>query len=316
MATPIVYSSRDLGSPGRNLTGNNQNRLKQVLKACLVDGYGDKPGAGWTMVHEHENGFSMSNGFGVINFVSNTTMFGGNLGSDMIGVALAEGVNDTSNALLGAENIKSGGSVSGLKNIHVINARPIQLEAPSLNWSVYATEKTAILVYFSRYVNTGCLFYFGEYDSYLGEDNFIALGGGDLPTYRDAYSFSQGNTTLRNLSTGLVDTTYSEFFGLPYGFSKNKDNAHFTDDETVTSNYLDFSRVPIFSDGYGIVGRLYGALYSSLVFRSYNLFNNMIGSGTPFDNVAIPHDFNGELICSTWSWLGNGLASDNAEYWS
>lgn len=316
MATPIVYSSRDLGSPGRNLTGNNQNRLKQVLKACLVDGYGDKPGAGWTMVHEHENGFSMSNGFGVINFVSNTAMFGGDLGSNLIGIALAEGVNDTSNALLGAENIKSGGVVSGISNMHVLLSRPFQSELQNLNWSVYATEKTAILVYFSVYTNTGCLFYFGEYDSYLGEDNFIALGGGNLSTYNNAYSFAQGNTTLRNLSSGIVDTTYSEFFGLPYGLLKGMDTREPVAIGAVTSNYLDFSRVPVFSDGYGVVGRLYGALYSSLVYRSYHLFNNMIGSGSPFDNAAIPHDFNGELLCSTWSWLGNGLASDNAEYWS
>ena len=49
---PIVYRSSDVGAP--ILTGE-VGSLKQVLLACLVNGYGAKPGAGWTMPYEALN---------------------------------------------------------------------------------------------------------------------------------------------------------------------------------------------------------------------------------------------------------------------
>lgn len=47
------YSSEDAEAPqlGADLTGG----VKTVLKACLVTGYGTKPGAGWTMTGEEDH---------------------------------------------------------------------------------------------------------------------------------------------------------------------------------------------------------------------------------------------------------------------
>lgn len=47
------YSSADAEAPqlGADLTGG----VKTVLKACLVTGYGTKPGAGWTMTGEEDH---------------------------------------------------------------------------------------------------------------------------------------------------------------------------------------------------------------------------------------------------------------------
>ena len=42
-----LYRSTDDDAPA--LTKSN---LSLILKACLVTGYGSKPGAGWTMPHE------------------------------------------------------------------------------------------------------------------------------------------------------------------------------------------------------------------------------------------------------------------------
>ncbi len=49
MAAPIVYKSTDAGAP--TLDGN-KGSLITVLKACLVNGYGAKAGAGWTIALE------------------------------------------------------------------------------------------------------------------------------------------------------------------------------------------------------------------------------------------------------------------------
>lgn len=46
---PIVYSSQDAGAPQVFMTAGNINA---VIKACLVDGYGDNPAAGWELLAE------------------------------------------------------------------------------------------------------------------------------------------------------------------------------------------------------------------------------------------------------------------------
>lgn len=49
MSTPTYYRSTDASAP--SLTGDNAESLLGVLQACLVDGYGAQPGAGWTLAY-------------------------------------------------------------------------------------------------------------------------------------------------------------------------------------------------------------------------------------------------------------------------
>ena len=68
-----LYTSEDAGAP--NLSGAQATgRLKQLLLACLVNGYGSKPAAGWTLGHQSsdQKGFSLYNGDGYVNFVQHT----------------------------------------------------------------------------------------------------------------------------------------------------------------------------------------------------------------------------------------------------
>lgn len=58
MGAPIVYRFDDDGAPA--LSGIDNTRLISVLKACLVDGYGSKPGAGWTMPYINGDGDTAS----------------------------------------------------------------------------------------------------------------------------------------------------------------------------------------------------------------------------------------------------------------
>tara|TARA_Y100000034_G_scaffold134988_1_gene205165 strand:- start:2413 stop:3372 length:960 start_codon:yes stop_codon:yes gene_type:complete len=50
MSTPVtVYSSDDLGAP--QVIEGRPSEYLEVLKKCLVEGYGSKPGAGWLLAH-------------------------------------------------------------------------------------------------------------------------------------------------------------------------------------------------------------------------------------------------------------------------
>ena len=66
------YSSLDDGAPLLPAVSSQRfiDNLRIVLINCLVTGYASKPGAGWTLAHDHPDGFTLSNGEGYINFVS------------------------------------------------------------------------------------------------------------------------------------------------------------------------------------------------------------------------------------------------------
>lgn len=49
MGAPTVYYYDDPGAP---VISNGQDAFYQVIKACLVDGYGAKAGAGWSVVYD------------------------------------------------------------------------------------------------------------------------------------------------------------------------------------------------------------------------------------------------------------------------
>lgn len=49
MGAPTVYYSDDAGAP---VLTNGQDAFYQVVKACLIDGYGSKAAAGWSVVYD------------------------------------------------------------------------------------------------------------------------------------------------------------------------------------------------------------------------------------------------------------------------
>ncbi|WP_417217858.1 hypothetical protein [Alcanivorax sp.] len=75
MAT--VYRSTDTGAPtypASAANGGGAGALMDILKACLVDGFGSKPGAGWTVDYEdataEKRRIAFSNGNGVFEVVT------------------------------------------------------------------------------------------------------------------------------------------------------------------------------------------------------------------------------------------------------
>lgn len=222
MSTPRFYCWDDAGSPGRALSGNLQNRLKQILVPCLVTGYGDKPGAGWTIGHEHPNGFSLINADGnVINFVSNLpaqepypAMHG-----NMMHIYAAESITSTSGAVIEGANLCSGEFRAGTPERtgfprHMLRAEHVLIsQLSSLQWTILATDRTFILTAStsqsasSGWPESSITLYAGASVLDTGiENTFLVLGG--LPGLYSAVddkngTFFGGSTSLRDPSTGL-----------------------------------------------------------------------------------------------------------------
>src|SRR5690606_12750778 len=65
---PIWYSSKDAGLPafytGSTASLARFTNYKLILKACLVNGYGSRPAAGWTLVDEGDQYLVLRNAAG------------------------------------------------------------------------------------------------------------------------------------------------------------------------------------------------------------------------------------------------------------
>ena len=75
MGAPTVYYYDDPGAP---VISNGQDGFYQILRACLIDGYGSKPAAGWSVVHDDwaasgHASFTNAAGSGVLGLVRATT---------------------------------------------------------------------------------------------------------------------------------------------------------------------------------------------------------------------------------------------------
>ena len=177
-----VYTHFDAGAP--TLSGNTAfSKLRAVLKACLVDGYGDKPAAGWTMPHDVSGGFSLSNGDGVVSFTVRAT------DQNQLDIYVMESITDASTKIPSGVNRRSG-VWSELENAgssvrHYLNFGPTWEQggfnhSPHGNkWTVVADEKTCIAYLYGlnssgqvqEFVNnssSSASIYIGKYWPYSG----------------------------------------------------------------------------------------------------------------------------------------------------
>jgi hypothetical protein len=207
--TVRFYSSLDTGAPALPSVSSQRliDNLRLIFMACLVNGYDVKPGAGWTMAHDHADGFTLSNGAGYINFVHNAI--------NGVAVYLLESLTDTSAALVTGYNRRSGPWYEGQVETgrHYYRANYFIGTYTNKLWSLVADERT---VTFLCHANSSSLdadtsssaaLHFGEYLSPLGTPGFCALGG-ITSAGVVAYLFTPNifaGTVLRNPFTGLVD---------------------------------------------------------------------------------------------------------------
>lgn len=263
-----VYTHFDVGAP--TLSGNTAlSKMRAVLKACLVDGYGDKPAAGWTMPHDVSGGFSLSNGDGVVSFTARAT------DQNQLDIYVMESITGASTKIPSGVNRRSG-VWSDLENAgtsvrHYLNFATSSYQAAfnySLHgnkWTVVADEKTCIAYLYgltnsgqvAEFVNTGsssaCI-YIGKYWPYsgalVGPETFIVVGGArgtnqngggfDYPGIGPANNALLNISSLRNPLTGTQTLGSSLSFGVTA--SKNEPSAP---QETLTPipDRLCFSRL-------------------------------------------------------------------------
>lgn len=333
MSTPRFYSWDDDGSPGRALSGNLQNRLKQILVPCLVTGYGSKPGAGWTIGHEHANGFSLINADGnVVNFVSNLPEKAPYpaMNDGAIHIYTAESLTDTSGAIIDGANLCSGSFRKGFPEpsgyarhlLGYANYPTIQ-ELGSLQWTIVSDDKTFVLNCSSgdSSNNGSWQVYYHSFTVYVGKvdldapvsGNFIALGG-DISGYSTAasmYAYCRGYSAPVDLSSGLAQTVSvgTEPYSASYQLNP-------TVNATLAPAKINFQQ-PRLSYGLSFVGRLRGVVYDDVI-RLYvwQLHLTALGfSGAVFTDRAKPVLIKGYHYAFARNASGNSFLTDNPAFW-
>ncbi len=329
MTAPRFYSWDDDGSPGRALTGNLQNRLKQILVACLVNGYGSKPGAGWTLEHEHANGFTLSNGDAYVNFVSNLPASAPYpaMNTNAIHIYCAESLTDTSNSIIDGANLCSGTYQKGQVELanyprHSLgNVRNIlDSQLGSLHWTLTADNKTFILNCSSSSATSTT--YNFSFTFYAGESlldaavtgNFVALGG-DLGNYNlspSMFAFSRGYTSPRDISTGLAQRVIVE--AEPYASFATINPSAIT--ESMPGRF-NFQQPRLMSAG-KFTGRLRGVVYDDVLRSNYGweVCLKALGfSGTDFTDRGKPVKIGDYSYAFARSASGNSFLTDNPAFW-
>lgn len=222
---PQWYSSKDAGLPAFyiNTASSLQrfNNYKLIFKACLVNGYGSRPAAGWTLVDEGDqflvlrnaagNYFTISSGY----YVNNT-----NLGYHGVFRVFLHATYTG----MGATGIPQGQGVvsgtAGSATLPVYFGTDLFYWNTNTRWVLLADDRTFIFTMLpfisaaTSITGTNIDNQNGNGTLYVGADlggSHIAAGGYraatpntiQLTLYFDRLSF----TTLRNPKTGLlVDT--------------------------------------------------------------------------------------------------------------
>ncbi|AMD43389.1 hypothetical protein ZC03_002 [Pseudomonas phage ZC03] len=331
MSTPQFYCWDDDGSPARNLSGNMQNRLKQILVPCLVTGYGSKTGAGWTVGHEHPNGFSLINADGnVVNFVSNLPAQAPYpaMNSGVIHIYAAESLIDTSSAIIDGANLCSGTYRKGLSELsnyprHDLSYANYSMidNLSTLQWVLVADNKTFILNCSTApsSSNSSVSYCFTLYagKSLLDTEfmsNFVVLGGNisNYSSYGYPYAFCVGYSSPINPSTGLSERV--EVGTQPYRSTYNNYSSAQT---TKPLSRLNLQQPRLFY-GNDFVGRLRGVVYDDVLRSVYGWEEHLkvLGfSGANFTDRGKLALIDGYNYAFARSISGNSILTDNPAFW-
>ena len=207
--TVRFYSSLDTGAP--TLSGSRAyDKIKQILKACLVDGYGGKAPAGWTVGHEHADGFSLGNGEGFANLVAS--------GTTAAQLYLMESITGGTTALASGYNRRSGAWYDGSTATDRQTLFWSSYSGSNPHWAVVADDKTFILNVGAGLAgpdtNTSggvVPLYVGKYLNASGLPGFCAVGGSTGNGQGLVFECVTG-TCLRHPLTGVVEQGVAPFY--------------------------------------------------------------------------------------------------------
>lgn len=229
------YTKADAGAPALHIGSAVDVRvfgnIKDILKACLVNGYGAgsgaKPAAGWTLINEADRSITLQNASGrYVTLVSNAVFVG--TGSGINDRHFRVYLHNTFTGMAGGvplgEGVVSG--VSANSSVpHTATVNYMGWHQATSQWAVLADGKSFYLCSFgsSQSSVSSANIINGNLDSnsrdgntlYVGDDSvgsFIAAGGllGAVASgaLANAASFDHAAiTTLRNPHTGLLIDT-------------------------------------------------------------------------------------------------------------
>lgn len=197
------YSSEDAGAPQftvtRNVSGNYQNSIIEVLDAILVTGYGDKSACGWTkeMTSEVPD--------------SNRTVYKNKSAcqDDMFLLVESNRTNALGIKMQIADVVTSPETYSGYSQV----AAGTQVHTGAQYWQAVGDERTLIVMFYSWYVDqhsTGGYyiphsFYIGDFDL---QGNINPKGWGLLSSYMAQGTLdtvTNGGETRGALSIDLIN---------------------------------------------------------------------------------------------------------------
>lgn len=157
-----IYRSTDTGAPVPVSNSNYKSAefYMTLLKACLVTGYGAKPGAGWSVAYEDtttdKHRLALSNGNGVVEFItwatahmgiciwdSINTPGVGRIYDDSFSSVMSAGVNGWKDISIPASTVASEKMIC----VYVGGLTLTNYNSKNVAWTVFADEKSAWILF-------------------------------------------------------------------------------------------------------------------------------------------------------------------------
>lgn len=210
MAT--VYHRNQAGAPILQYSTNGSlvahfTALKDILKACLVYGYGDRPAAGWSLINEGSDFIVLRNG-------SQSGYLCLSWSGAIVTVWLSETYTGMNGNVMTGDGLKTGvASGNGVPQRFSISR--LAYSYNTVSWVVIADQATFVIC--SAFTSSTYAMEFsnaGNFTLYAGEDDggrFLSIGGINTTTASTTSSYSPeahfgstGMTVLRNPADGLI----------------------------------------------------------------------------------------------------------------
>ncbi|UOO93576.1 hypothetical protein [Vitreoscilla stercoraria] len=261
MSIPKFFQSTDAGAPVLTASAGSLNAL---LKACLINGYGDKPSAGWELVFENQTNHQL-----VVRSV--------NIESDQCCYQFTDN-NSAYTTISGYDNWNDNGGINpfNTSNTRYILKRSAALVSGALGWVVIADDKSCWLVIVSA-ESLNCLStFFGDYHGFnnLKKHSLIlAVGSTTYSTSVAMTSMSKVNS--RGLGpNGVQITLGSGTQTEEYGFGPRAVNTV----SLVEGDYIVFQPVKLFSfdnNTWRLTGILPGYLFSDTTISHNGIYSKI-----------------------------------------
>lgn len=196
---PVMkFDSTDKDAPQLNYNARTSGDIKTILKACLVTGYGEKQGAGWSVVEESD--------FGIFLKSPHIQM------ADYVFI-----VNDSSTS----NTIYQYSYQGAVANISTINKSVKNADKSQSGWCMLVTELGFILLerFYGGFGVACRLTYWGAMKSTLKENNgknlcFYNIGWGGETSINSLFSSNNIKGEIHSFANNIkMDTLFRDMNG-------------------------------------------------------------------------------------------------------